>query len=77
MGWGGGDPDSHMLLKSGKEREAKAIEESERETRQGMLGSQGSVVDPRNLRGPSLIPPPLSCRQTLGGTAGLLAMIEG
>lgn len=50
VGWGRRPRQPHAAGEG--KIEARAIEESERENRQGMPGSGGSVVGPRNLRGP-------------------------
>lgn len=73
VGWGRRPRQPHAAEE--REREAIATEESERENRQGMPGSQGSVVSSRNLRGPRHIPLSV-CSQAQGGTEGLAAMTE-
>lgn len=73
---GGGDPGSYMLLRSGKDKRPnllKRVREKLGKECQGLF--QGSVVDPRNLRGPGLLPLPLSCIQMRA--TGHAAMTEG
>lgn len=54
VGWGRRPRQPHAAGEG--KIEAIANEESERENRQGMPGSGGSVVGPRNLRGPRHVP---------------------